>query len=323
MRIAGTQGNLVRRRMVYAGFLLLATVLTPPPTQAACKKPGLDNIDRVIYNAGGGYDVYATNAVPAAATVTVQNSTGACSYFLTVDGGRSGGPGRQMRDGANVLRYELYTSANQGNILRDVPGATAAEVLSGSFGPGNQSGQHQFYLVVPAQQVVPPGIYRDTVTVTLYEGTLSGYTEVRSRNVLIEAAVAERIDLSLVDPGMAIDPSRSSRVIDFGTLIEGETSWFDLLVRSNAGYTVTIASENRGAMKILNPADPSTVPYALRVNGSAINLNSIQPATLSAAVAQTPSAGVAHSMQLIIGPIGDASAGDYQDILTLTVIANP
>jgi spore coat protein U-like protein len=309
--------------VLYRSAALAVMLLAPLSTQAACKKLSVDSIDRAVFNPVGGYDVFGANTAPTTAPVSIHNSTGSCSYFITVGTGQSGGPEREMRNGAGILRYQIYAAANQGNILRDIPGAAVNEVLGGTLGPGDQSHQRLFYLAVPAHQVVPPGTYRDTVAITLYEGDLSAYTEIRSRNVQIQAFVPERIDLSVVDTGMAMDPSRSSRVIDFGSLTQGKTSSFDLLVRSNAGYTITMMSENNGAMKILDPGDSSTIPYVFRLAGSAINLDSKRATVISSSATSTTAAGEPHNMQVTIGPVGDATAGDYQDNLTITIIANP
>jgi spore coat protein U-like protein len=312
------------RSVTRLGLVLLTILAVLGSTADAACNMQLDNIGNVSFagGSGSGYDVFDTGAYPQAVPVTISNKKGACSYFLTFSGGQAGSYTRQMRDGGNILQYQLFDTASRSNILKDLPSATAGEILHGTLN-GREEPQHDFYLVIPQQQVVPPGVYRDTITVTLYEGSLSSYTEVRSRNVRIQAAVGEQIDVSVTDNGMPFDAGRTTRVIDFGILTEGATSIFDMLVRSNAGYSVMLESQNGGAMKILDPTDPSIVPYVFQVNGAAINLSGDNPVTVSSSTARTPPGGITHDMNVTVGAIGNATAGDYEDNITITVIANP
>ena len=317
-------GTILLRHMRWRALMLLIIFTAFGSTADGACNMQSDNIRNVSFTggSGSGYDVFDTGVYPQAIPVTISNKKGSCSYFLTFSSGQAGSYSRQMRDGGNNLQYQLFDSPSQSNILKDLPSASAGEVLQGTL-DGREEPQHDFYLVLPPQQVVPPGVYQDTITITLYEGTLSSYTEIRSRNVRLQAVVGEQIDVSITDNAMPFDTGQTSRIIDFGILTEGETSIFDILVRSNAGYTVTLESQNSGAMRILDPTDPSIVPYVFQVNGAAINLSGGNPVTVSNSVARTPPGGITHDVEVTVGEIGEATAGNYEDNIMITVIANP
>ncbi len=54
-------------------------------------------------------------------------------------------------------------------------------------------------------------------------------------------------------------------------------------VRSNAGYHVTMESENGGVMKNIDPRTPVTIPYALQPGGTAVSLWRTEQTILSRA----------------------------------------
>ncbi len=226
-----------------------------------------------------------------------------------------------MLNGANVLNYQLYDQASQTNILKDLPSATASEVLSGNF-TGRGSQQLSFFLVIPTEQVVRPGTYTDTVTVTAYEGDLTNNIQHRTRTLTISATVLEQIDLSLVNPGGSFNPSLTSRLIDFGILQAGKFSDFDLRVRSNIGYSVTLSSQNQGNMAHIDPTDTSRVPFSFTANSANVDLSGPAATVINTPLPTSP-LGVPYPMRVTVGAIGNASAGDYRDNITITVIAGP
>ncbi len=284
----------------------------------------LRNIPPVTFNGdtGLGYESFDTAIYPQSVPMTIRNQRRrACDYFITFSEGSSGTFNRTLLNGANVLNYQLYDQASQTNILKDLPSATASEVISGNFtGRGRQ--QLSFFLVIPAEQVVRPGTYTDTITLTAYEGDLTSYTQHRSRNVTISATVLEQIDLSLVNPGGSFNPLLTTRLIDFGILQTGEFSDFDLRVRSNIGYSVTLSSLNLGNMAHTIPPDPSLIPYTFTANSANVDLSG-PAATVINTPLPTPPLGVPYPMRITVGTIGNVSAGNYQDNITITVIAGP
>ncbi len=282
------------------------------------------NIPPVTFEGGTGtgYESFDTATYPQSIPLRIRNNRRqACDYFITFSEGSSGTFSRTLTNGASSLNYQLYDQASQTNILKDLPTATASEVLNGTItGRGNQ--QFTFFLVIPAEQVLQPGTYTDTITVTAYEGDLTNYVQHRTRNLTISATVLEQIDLSLVNPGASFNPALTSRLIDFGILQAGKFSDFDLRVRSNIGYSVALSSQNQGNMAHIDPTDNSLIPFTFTANGTNVDLSGPSATVINSPTPTSP-LGIPYPMRVTVGTIGNASAGDYQDNITITIIAGP
>lgn len=313
-----------KRHLLRLVSLLTLVTFTLVTFSAEACRLRLRNVPTVTYDGstGMGYESFDAAIYPQSQPLTIRNQRRrACNYFITFDEGTSGTFNRTLVNGPNILNYQLYDQASQANILKDLPSATANEVISGSF-TGRGSQQLSFFLVIPAEQVVRPGVYRDTITMTAYEGDLSSYTQDHTRNLRISVTVLEQLDLSLVNPGGSFNPALTSRLIDFGILQTGEFSDFDLRVRSNIGYSVTLSSLNLGNMAHMTPPDPSLIPYTLTANSANVDLSGPATTVINTPLPTSP-LGVPYPMRITVGTIGNASAGVYQDNITITVIAGP
>ncbi len=284
----------------------------------------LNNIAPVTFggSTGIGYESFDTTLYPQSAPLTISNQRkNACNYFITFSEGSSGTYNRTLLNGANVLNYQLYDQASQANILKDLPAATASEVLSGNF-TGRGAQQLSFFLVIPAEQVVRPGTYTDTITMTAYEGDPTSSIQHRTRTLTISATVLEQIDLSLVNPGGSFNPALTARLIDFGILQTGKFSDFDLRVRSNIGYSISLSSQNIGNMAHIDPTDSSLIPFSFTANSVNVDLSGPAATVINTPLPTSP-LGTPYPMRVTVGTIGNASAGDYQDNITITIIAGP
>lgn len=91
---------------------------------------------------------------------------------------------------------------------------------------------------------------------------------------------------------------------------------------SGTGYNVTISSQNGGMLKNLANASYGTA-YQLSYNGGSY----AQPGTGSAVVKNVPSLSAkttATSQVMVkVTALPNAPAGDYADVLTITIAANP
>jgi hypothetical protein len=95
----------------------------------------------------------------------------------------------------------------------------------------------------------------------------------------------------------------------------GESLACDLLVEANCAFKVHFQSENAGTMVNTDPADPSVVPYTLRVDNVVTDLSSGDPVH----VGQSPT--IRFPVVVTIGNFGTATAGTYEDVITITVAA--
>jgi spore coat protein U-like protein len=125
-----------------------ATVLS------ACSLSGGATLDFGTYTSG-----QTTNA-DVNGTINFVNCSGTLTFAL--DGGGSGNiNGRQMRNGASVLNYQLYRTSSRTAVF----GSGADSQVHIQI--GTSSGFVTVYGRIPAGQVVPEGTYTDTVNVTL------------------------------------------------------------------------------------------------------------------------------------------------------------
>lgn len=113
----------------------------------------------------GNYDPTATSDLDATTSLDVLCTLGT-SYTVGLDQGTSSGAtvsARAMVNGSDTLNYGLYQDAgrstNWGNTAGvDTPSATVAGLTATS---------HTVYGRVPQGQNVAPGVYLDTITVTV------------------------------------------------------------------------------------------------------------------------------------------------------------
>jgi spore coat protein U-like protein len=270
---------------------------------------------------GAGYHIFDDAEYTQTVDFKVEHKGDACSFFVTFSRGWASDFNRRMGSGGEAPGYQLYKSANKSNVLKDLPSASATEVISGTFEQGDETRELRYVVVIPPLQIRPAGIYRDRVRVIVYEGTLENFIEKDSKNVTISARVHRVAELSLVNSGEPFNPQSTTKVLDFGPLTGGKSRSFDLRVRSNSGYTVTFESENGGAMKNTDPTDNSTVAYVLEVDGAVVDLSRGRRPSVARNSGMTDSNGERRGLSFAAGPVGDATAGTYRDNITITVAA--
>jgi spore coat protein U-like protein len=269
-----------------------------------------------------GYGVFDPAEVVQAVRFKVKlEEGGASSYFVTFSAGVSGSySNREARYGSEALVYQVYdSSGSQRTVLKALPSAIAGEVLSGTLTYEGEIQELTYHIVVTPSQIRGAGNYTDSFILTLYSGALEVYTEEDSRTVAFAVPVTEITGLSLLASGAPFDPEVRSALMDFGTLQKDDQRQLDLRVRSNAGYRVTLESENSGALRHTKPGVATVVPYTLRFAGAIVNLELgpqtpvLQPGRI------TDANGDVYDIAVTIGSVSGAVAGSYRDVITITV----
>lgn len=136
-----------------------AGLLAAPVAEAAC------NISTTAVTFGT-YNVFQGAPDDAAGQVTFQCTT--FELFVRIDLDRGGAPSfdpRQMRQGSEILTYNLYRDASRNTIWGDGTGGTQSYFQL--FVPRNQNINVPVYGRIPAGQDVSAGIYTNTVTATI------------------------------------------------------------------------------------------------------------------------------------------------------------
>ena len=271
----------------------------------------------------GSYSFNSGTQVQLAITVSKKGDPG-CDYFVTISRGGAMDYNRKLFKGASTLPYQLYTGYPLNFVVKDIPEATSDnDVIPGSFQTkGTSSAVATYWAVLGNPAYLPWGLYQDVVTVKLYQGDVNGtYNLITSQSMSFSYQVAKAIDLSLVPSGAAFDPTQTSMFLDFGPLEQGKNKSFDVVMKYNAGYRLSIASVGQGTMRNILPSSSSTVPYTLSANGVAVDLSGgiALPATLSTGAGVSSGAGTRVPVTVAIGSTEKSMAGTYADVLFLVV----
>ena len=272
------------------------------------------------------YDSTIENDLPQTLSIThISFTTGSTSYFVTFSAGQSGSfASRQARSAAGgTLTYQIMDNVASRNTLEDLSvNPPIQNVLSGTNpASGVQQLTSNFVVALPAGQLPNAGTYVDSVNVGLYSGSPTGTNTAQTTQTMsLSFTVPKIAELSLVPVGSPFAPGSTSSLMDFGMLTQGTSRGVDLLVRANSSYQVALQSQQGGVLAITTAGDTSTIPYTLQFNGSPLSLAAGVPNM--AISAGPPTTGARYPITVVIGNVGNATEGTYQDNITITVTAN-
>ena len=303
-----------------------ALLLSSGAAEAACSGLRFGLLPSAVQwqGAGPGYNVFdrVDRVQPVAFTITKVDGT--CTYFVTATVETGGSfEARQMVGGGRPIVFNVFTSSIKTNPIRDLPVATANDVITGQFTRGGvATNTHQHYYWIRPQQIAPPGVYSGIVHFKLYQGNQQTNTLISVQQVQFLADVRPEAEVSVVDQGQPFDATRIDRTINFGMARKGQRASFDLKARGNNGFEVTIQSQNGGVMRHANVNDTSTLPYTLLVGGKQVSLVG-GSATLAASIpGATGADGLPFPVEVEIGDYGTSSPGNYTDVLTINVTSH-
>jgi spore coat protein U-like protein len=149
---------LVRGAMV-AGTWLLSTTSVFAQLAPSCTI----SVTSVAF---GSYNVFTTTPQDSTGTITYRCNAAAANISIALSDGSNGtfSP-RTMRNGTEVLDYNLYQNAARTNIWGDGTGGTS---IYAQVNPqNNQNVSVTVYGRIPAQQDVSAGNYTDTVSAVI------------------------------------------------------------------------------------------------------------------------------------------------------------
>jgi len=301
-------------------LMMAAAILLAAEPAMACSLSITDvTSTRWSGSRGQGYDVFSQERVAQAVTFRVQNREGGCAFFATVVPVSFTGSGAGfLRGGPQPLIYQVFKDASGDQRLMPRDLATENEVFISASRAGEGHMPFQFALVVPPQQVVSPGLYQDELEIRVYEGGLATGTLRDMRRIPVVVPVPAVAELSFSQGG-AFDPGLGSYTVNFHKLQRASRRSIILRARANSGYRVLFRSVN-GALRHVDPGDDSLVPYTMMVDGA---VTPLQPGASREGITNpmsTDIGGRQHNIEFVVGEIGDASAGDYRDTISLTVI---
>jgi len=303
-------------RKTFARWLAaLALALAAAPGWASVYYISTPSYNSVEYSPATGFSV--------ALTISVGHGLGSAEpFFVTFGGGLNGTVGARLQSIASgsTCPYWLYADAGGSAVLSDLAnGAQADQVLSGTLAADVNTLSLTFYYVIPAELYPPMGFYSDTVSISLYDGTLAAHSDTpnNSQNIQFLATVNGAVSLSVVDPGGAFDASVYNATLAFGYLTPRQRLGVDLIVRANKTYTLSLTSQHQWIMTRTDILNADAVPYTCEVNGA---LQSVASGTVDLGGASyTSLEGDRYSAVFVIGDFWDLTAGTYSDTITITV----
>ena len=225
----------------------------------------------------------------------------------------------------STINYNLHRNINMAGVLKDFADAvTGSEYLDGTAPDKNTPYTNRLFISTPGQDnnVLLAGTYFDIVQASIY-----GYNE-NSGNYLFDETdnftiifyVPKKVQVSLLDEGAAFDASSTSKTMDFGIMQQNQEKGADLRILSNGNYQIKLSSLNNGKMVL----GTQSVLYTLKVNGTSVALTSSasSPVQIGSGAA-TSQAGDLYNLKVKINEsVANKSAGLYQDVITITAIAN-
>lgn len=141
------------RHPIALALLALLPAVGAPALHADCTV----SAQSVVF---GNYDPLSAQALDGAGNINVDCSP-STPYTLTLSTGGGSYSQRELAGSANVLHYNLYTSASRTIVWGDGSGGT------GTVGGNGSNDIHTVYGRVAAQQNVPAGGYGDAIIVTV------------------------------------------------------------------------------------------------------------------------------------------------------------
>lgn len=258
--------------------------------------------------------------------VTRDDRSESCIFAIGIDKGGAANYNRQLSGASGILNYNLSPEASINNIFKDVNDRTNNnEIILGEFrsNRGNSSQNTRFYGQLTLPNNATGGHYTDTVNVKVYELFFGFFYILRQTKPLtLYYQVPEQIALSIVNRGASFDSNSTSRSLNFGSLSAGATRGVDVVIQTSAGYSLNVSSQNNGKMK--HSQINSYVDYSLRANGQPVNLDgsSSSPRTIQTGTGGHPGDGFRFELDFEIGAVNTQPAGNYNDLITVTVTTN-
>ncbi|MFG1484578.1 spore coat protein U domain-containing protein [Halobacteriovorax sp. DA5] len=272
---------------------------------------------------------------------TISSSVQAVSHPITISRSRNaaqcevirafystGGAGNYNRMAStsnNSIPYNLYSDSNMATVLKDVSDATQAGEYSVINLPVRyNSYQSNFYIKQVDLDTVfssGSGYFGDNIQISFYSIKNNGQLEYETTAYFyLQLVVPRYAELSLVPLGSPHDPNSTQYIMNFGNLTSQDVKSATLNVKGNVGFGVYMTSQNGSLLK--NAA--SSVPYQVKVgpNNYASLSNAGQETFMFQRNNATSINAESYPIYVKLGNVPtNASTGDYEDVITVTVKA--
>jgi hypothetical protein len=173
---------------------------------------------------------------------------------------------------------------------------------------------------VPARQLVPRGDYYGDLAITAF-GNGNQPITIASPPVTLRVRVPGRVEMTISGSISAPFPTGPSggAAISFGEAATGSKNQVYVHVWANGEVSISLDSENRGRLKLLDSATDGFIDYSARFDGVPAPLSSRYSVRRAPPMTQ---AGGAYELAITLGDTRSKFAGTYKDVITVTVDQN-
>lgn len=186
--------------------------------------------------------------------------------------------------------------------------------------PARSSASIAIRFTVPAQRVVPKGLYTSDLVV-LGVGRGGERLDITGGAVILRAQVLGRVEMSI--SGTASPPISQSGMaaagMDFGQARQGDSRRVFVNVWSNGSVSISLNSQNQGVLKLVGNEGLPPIGYSARFDGAAANIagpfivQRVPPLSL---------VGASYELQVTLGDVQNKFAGTYKDVISVSVDQN-
>ncbi|MFP4386351.1 MAG: hypothetical protein ACLFRA_03980 [Alphaproteobacteria bacterium] len=293
-------------------FLFVFLILFHLPAYAAGNTHCNPKIIEVREPANVHYDPFDSRPRTEIVRVILQNTASiACKGRLVFF---SAGE-RKLSSSTNgrFLDYDLQSQAGQ-EIGKD---HNSSNAIRFNIPANTKRFEVKADMVIPAQQYVSSGHYRQNIEARIFEEASSTQAFNNTYDFALSAYIYPQAGISLAgSAGAHYSHGKRNAVMDFGTLKRGDKKSIFVKVRANQPYKMVFTSENNGQMRNLDVSG-HFIKYRADLDGKGLNFFSGSQDIVKKRI--TDSRGDSHKLSVNIGNTSEKAAGRYQDIITIDV----
>lgn len=303
----------IKNFIVMLSFMISAQALAVP----------CDQMQLQVNNTNA--DTTFSSAVNMTLTVKANTNDGGCNFFIDFSSGGGGSYNtRRMLQGSDPWPYDVLKTLSPVQSLKSLAEATSSnDVLTGVM-PGYAGNDTQVTLNFWVQRDSSnpwrrAGNYTDNFSINLYKGNLSSYSFVANRSMSTNNNAQKQVDISVLPPGGSFDLAIVTQTLDFGQLSTNQTRSADIRIKTNSGYKLRASSLNGGRLK--HVTDNKHINYSASFSGASYGLSSPKEVASANNTVVSPASGILVPVTVTIGSVTGAQNGDYEDTITLSVVA--
>lgn len=284
------------------------TLMLCPVAGLACN-PQVSRVDAPLNDS---YEPFALEAATYPLNITIRNRGDTACDLRAVAIGTSSGARRLIGSSSREqLNYEIFGDQAIRLPNEQSPGFGLPVSLA-----ANQETVLRLQVRVRPGQVVPSGHYDENVQLLLLDR--AGAVQ-EDRRFPLSVRVEPRAQVNIAGTAGIFSTGVRSAVLDLGELSDGSSNYIFLQFRSNESVRIRLNSQNNGVLR--NVALPKEqIGYQLVVDGTLVDLTG--PVTLRRSPPRSLD-GASYRAVVTVPVVGFKFAGEYRDLITVSVDATP